>query len=129
MYDKALFGKTLDSLLKKRGIPQNVFAEQMNTTEATISRYCTGNRVPDIATLVRIASLLNVTVGGLLGIEDATVVERLSPEAVILVSCYQKATINQANAIWSVLKGFDLLTPEQSAVIERSLSDEKESAV
>ncbi len=120
MYDKASFGRKLDALLKGRGITQRVFAEQLNTTEATVSRYCSGDRVPDITTLVQIAELL-------LGVEDSTIVERLSPDAVILVSCYRKATVAQANAIWSVLNGFGLLAPEQNAIVERALSDEKEN--
>lgn len=129
MYNKAVFGRTLDSILKSRGITQRVFAEQLNTTEATVSRYCSGDRVPDITTLVKIAEMLNVTVGCLLGVEDSAIVERLSPDAVILVSCYRKATTAQANAIWSVLNGFGLLTSEQSTIIERNLSGEKENAV
>ena len=62
MYNRALFGKTLDFLLKRRGIAQRAFAEQLNTTEATISRYRSGDRMPDVPTLVKIAEMLNVTV-------------------------------------------------------------------
>ena len=128
MYDKSTFGKTLDSILKSRGITQRVFAEQLNTTEATVSRYCSGARIPDIASLVKIAGMLNVTVDYLLGVDNASTVEHLSPDAVILVSCLRKASIEQARAIWSVLNGFGLLAPEQYVIVERSLSNEKESA-
>ena len=75
------FGERLLSLLQKQGITQKQLADRINTTEATLSRYVSGDREPKAEMLANIATALNTTSDYLLGIEkdefDFPRVERL----------------------------------------------------
>ncbi len=75
------FGERLWSLLQKQGITQKQLADRINTTEATLSRYVSGDREPKAEMLANIATSLNTTSDYLLGIEkdefDFPRVERL----------------------------------------------------
>lgn len=75
------FGKRLYNLLQKQGMTQKELAERINTTEATLSRYVSGDREPKADVLSNIATALHTTSDYLLGIEsedfDFPKVERL----------------------------------------------------
>lgn len=64
------FGERLLSLLQKQGITQKELAERINTTEATLSRYVSGDREPKADMLANIATALHTTSDYLLGIES-----------------------------------------------------------
>lgn len=57
----------LKELRKSRGISQQRLAIELNTTQNTISRYETGEREADYATLIAIADYFNVSIDYLLG--------------------------------------------------------------
>lgn len=63
------FGQRLSSLLQKQGITQKELADRINTTEATLSRYVSGDREPKADMLANIATALHTTSDYLLGIE------------------------------------------------------------
>lgn len=75
------FGERLSNQLKKQGMTQKELAERINTTEATLSRYVSGDREPKADMLANIATALHTTSDYLLGIEsddfDFPKVERL----------------------------------------------------
>ena len=64
------FGQRLLSILQKQGITQRELADRINTTEATLSRYVSGEREPKADMLANIATALNTTSDYLLGIEQ-----------------------------------------------------------
>ena len=126
MYNKAYFAQHLKALLDKRGINQNTLAEQLQTTEATISRYVNGIRTPNIETAVEIGRVLNVSMDELCGVQTPAQT-RQAPDVGILVNCYEKASDADRQVLWSLLDRY--MTPEQRIIITAVLSDEKESAV
>lgn len=63
------FGERLLGLLQKQGVTQKQLADRINTTEATLSRYVSGDREPKAEVLANIATALNTTSDYLLGIE------------------------------------------------------------
>ena len=63
------FGERLLSLLQKQGVTQKELAERINTTEATLSRYVSGDREPKADMLANISTALHTTSDFLLGIE------------------------------------------------------------
>ena len=126
MYNKAYFAQHLKALLDKRGINQNTLAEQLQTTEATISRYVNGVRTPNIETAVEISRVLNVSMDELCGVQTPAQA-RQAPDVGILVNCYEKASDADRQVLWSLLDRY--MTPEQRIIITAVLSDEKESAV
>lgn len=126
MYNKAYFARHLKALLDKRGINQNTLAEQLQTTEATISRYVNGIRTPNIETAVEIARVLNVSMDELCGVQTPAQA-RQAPDVGILVNCYEKASDADRQVLWTLLDRY--MAPEQRIVITAVLSDEKEGAV
>lgn len=126
MYNKAYFAQHLKALLDKRGINQNTLAEQLQTTEATISRYVNGIRTPNIETAVEIARVLNVSMDELCGVQTPAQA-RQAPDVGILVNCYEKASDADRQVLWSLLDRY--MTPEQRIIITAVLSDEKEISV
>ena len=126
MYNKAYFAQHLKALLDKRGINQNTLAEQLQTTEATISRYVNGIRTPNIETAVEIARVLNVSMDELCGVQTPAQA-RQAPDVGILVNCYEKASDADRQVLWTLLDRY--MAPEPRTVITAVLSDEKEGAV
>lgn len=78
------FGARMAELLKKQGLTQKQLAELVGVTEATISRYMSGERTPKSGILANIATALHTTSDYLLGTElegdlenDLPVIRRL----------------------------------------------------
>lgn len=115
MYDKNTFANSLKSLLEKRGITQRSLAKKLKTTEATVSRYTSGNRTPNVETAVAIAEILGVSMDQLVGYEPPAA-PRPSPDVNILISCYSKASAPDRNVVWSLMDRY--MTVEQHLVIE-----------
>ena len=63
------FGDRLQGLLRDQGVAQKDLAIRIGTTEATISRYISGDREPKADMLANIATALHTTSDYLLGIE------------------------------------------------------------
>lgn len=115
MYDKNTFANSLKTLLEKRGITQRSLAKKLKTTEATVSRYISGNRTPNVETAVAIAEILGVSMDQLVGYEPPAA-PRPSPDVNILISCYSKASAPDRNVVWSLMDRY--MTAEQHLVIE-----------
>lgn len=56
----------LKALLEKQGMTQRELAKKAGTTEVSISRYLSGQRVPRLLTLAAIAQVLGVSIDDLL---------------------------------------------------------------
>ena len=65
-----IIGERIAGLLREQGKTQRALAEQVGTTEVSISRYIKGNRVPNGPVLVNIAKALHTTTDYLLGNEQ-----------------------------------------------------------
>lgn len=128
MYDKASFARQLKSIMEKRGVLQRTIAEELQTTEATISRYCKGIRTPDIETAVEIARVLNVSLNELVGVDPPGKV-RVPPDVAILVSCYNKATTQQREALWAIISSYGIMAPDQQVVVDAVIAEEKTNSV
>lgn len=95
-----VFGQRILILLKKQGTTQKELADRINTTEATLSRYVTGDREPKADMLANIATALHTTSDYLLGIEkenfDFPKVERLLARNSATMSEKQKRALISA---------------------------------
>ena len=75
-------------LLKKNGMTQKELAEELNTTEASISRYVSGGRVPKGPMCIQMAAALNCKVEDLYSVKTGAEsmldnnVEPMTPEEV-----------------------------------------------
>ena len=99
------FGERLLSLLQRQGTTQKELAKRINTTEATLSRYISGDREPKANVVANIATALHTNSDYLLGIEqdgfDYTKVERL------LARNSANITVEQKRALINALFGED----------------------
>lgn len=99
------FGERLLTLLQKQGITQKELADWINVTEATLSRYVSGDREPKAETLANIATALHTTSDFLLGIEkddfDFPKIERL------LARSSEKMSDKEKKALITALFGED----------------------
>lgn len=112
MYDKQQFASQLDVLLERRGLKQREFAAMLDTAETSVSRYVRGGRVPDLETLVAMADILHVSIGGLLGVEPD------GEDALLLTRCYAKASDADRSVIWALLDRY--LTDEEREAVRDS---------
>lgn len=109
MYDKSNFSKQMKRLMKERGITQNNLALMLKMRPASVSRYVTGQRTPDLDLLVEIAKALNVTVNDLLGAVTTT------PEINILNEAYFRASEEDRYVLWALMRRY--MRPEELDVI------------
>ena len=131
MYEQATFADNLKKIISQKGTTQRRIAEELGVTETTISRYVTTGpkgRTPNVESLVALAQVLNVSLDTLVGVEPPATA-RQAPDVKILVSAYEKAALEQREAIWSMMNAFMLLTPEQKVIIEAINHQEKTEAV
>lgn len=127
MYDKRTFADQLTAILKEKGVTQRDIAEHFEVSEAAVSRYVKGIRVPSLDVIVELSEFLNVSLDRLIGVETQR--ERKDPEITILVSCFKKASFEQRTAIWSILNSYGLMQPEQKVIIDAIQTEEKSEAV
>ena len=60
--DQKKIGFFLKELRKEKGITQEKFAEKLNVSGRTVSRWETGNNMPDIGLLIEIADFFDVSI-------------------------------------------------------------------
>ena len=60
--DQKEIGRFLKELRKEKGFTQEQIAEKLNVSGRTVSRWETGNNIPDISLLVEIAELYDITI-------------------------------------------------------------------
>lgn len=64
------FEEKVIELMKQEGLSQKQLAEKINVTEASMSRYLKGERVPRIDVIVKLANVFNVSIEYLQGIKE-----------------------------------------------------------
>ncbi|MDY4531453.1 MAG: helix-turn-helix transcriptional regulator [Enterocloster aldenensis] len=62
-----MFNENLKNARKTKGISQEALAAQLHVVRQTVSKWEKGLSVPDADMLIRIAEILEISVGGLLG--------------------------------------------------------------
>lgn len=64
------FTDIIIELMKQEGLSQKELAEKINVTEASMSRYIKGERIPRIDVLVKLANVFNVSIEYLQGLKE-----------------------------------------------------------
>ena len=64
------FSENLKSEMKHNKVSQDKLAKELNTTQATVSRWTSGVYEPDLQTLLTICEILDTTPNMLLGWDD-----------------------------------------------------------
>lgn len=66
--DYTIFKVNLLHLMQARGLSAKALGAEINVTPATLSRYLSGNRTPDLPYVVKIAQYFSVSIDWLLGL-------------------------------------------------------------
>ncbi len=66
--DYSKFRENLQNLIHSRGITIKHLGGEINAAPATISRYLSGDRAPDLIYVVKLAGYFNVSIDWLLGV-------------------------------------------------------------
>jgi len=64
------FTDIIVELMKQEGLSQKELAEKIKVTEASMSRYIKGERIPRIDVLVKLANVFNVSIEYLQGLKE-----------------------------------------------------------
>ena len=78
--DKKEFGRFLSELRKEQGMTQKELAEKLFVSDKAVSKWETGGSIPDVALLMPLSKLLDVTVPELLECRRYEKTETLAPE-------------------------------------------------
>ena len=90
--DQKKIGKFLKELRKKKGITQEEFAEMLNVSGRTVSRWETGTNMSDISLLVDIAEIFDVSIPEIInGERKSEIMEKEVKETVLSLSDYAEA--------------------------------------
>lgn len=80
---KKTFVKRLTELLENANMSQTELAQRIGTTDATVSRYINGERLPKIESLIQIASVFNVSLDYLFGLPGEENVHFIKNDSVV----------------------------------------------
>lgn len=121
------FSTKLKDIIESRGISQAWLAQKAGTTEATISRYCSGIHKPNLEVVANIAKALNVSIDYIMDLSlSPTPYKEPEKDIALLCNAFRRADADHKNIIWSVLDSY--LTPEEKSFIRNELQGNQESA-
>ena len=89
--DQQKIGLFLKQLRKEKNLTQGQLAEILNVSDRTVSRWETGNNMPDLSILVDLADFYNVDVREIIdGERKERAAEQESRETIVKLSDYSK---------------------------------------
>ena len=65
-------GRRIQELRKQRGMSQEALGDALGVSRQAVSKWEGDNGIPELDTLIAMSRLFEVTVGQLLGVEEAT---------------------------------------------------------
>lgn len=103
--DFSIFRSRLQELMDSRGLSMKALAEQINMTPATVSRYLSSDRTPDLAYVARLAEHFGVSIDWMLGFDDDKYAP-LPKEHQELINLYSMATPDDRRVVQAVLSKY-----------------------
>ena len=100
------FRYNLRSLMEYKGMLGKELAEEIGTTQPTISRYLTGVREPDLEYVYRIANYFNVTIDYLLGVNDDSNTGYRS-DARLIAKLFSRASKSDQDVVITLLRKYE----------------------
>ena len=88
-------GDRIARLMKAKNLSQKEFAQAIESTEASVSRYLSNAREPGAKVLVKIANVLGVTVDEIVGKEDESDFSAEFPRIKLLLARNSKIITNE----------------------------------
>ena len=110
--DFTMFRERLQRLFEGQNLTLNNLAADMHISSASLSRYLSGKRSPDLASLVLMAKYFNVSMEWLLGLTDGAT-DTLAPEVREIADLYSIANPEDRAVIDMVLRKYHRSEGEQ----------------
>lgn len=88
-------GERIARLMKAKNLSQKEFAQAIESTEASVSRYLSDARDPGAKALVKIANVLGVTTDEIVGKEDESDFKSEFPRIKLLLARNSKILTNE----------------------------------
>lgn len=104
-YDYTVFYTHLKNLIDAHGQTLRDAADELGISAATLSRYISGLRVPDLSYVIRIATYYNVPLSWLLGMSDSRY-DVIPDNLKALLSKYQQASARDREIVDFVLANY-----------------------
>lgn len=105
--DYTIFREHLKQLIQSRGKTVKDFAYEVDITPATISRYLTGDRTPELQYVVKLAEYFGVSVDWMLGI-NGDKFEVIPPALQEIMTLYSRATLSDKKVVQTLLEKYRL---------------------
>ena len=106
-YDFSLFSKNLKALLDSRGMTLSSLSDNVNITNATLSRYLLGLRRPSVEYVVALAKYFNVSVDWILGIQDDRYADVIDKSTAKMINLYTKSSPEDKRIVDMILSKYD----------------------
>ena len=100
--DFTCFQENLKRLMSSRGFSMRALSDEVGITSATISRYLSGNRTPDLQQIIKIAEYFNVSIDWLLGI-NGDKFDIMPKEIQDIAHLYTLANLDDRRVVQAVL--------------------------
>lgn len=100
--DYTIFREHLRHLMQTRNLSMKALGEELNVTPATLSRYLSGDRTPDLPYVVKIASYFNISIDWLLGF-NGDKYDIMPVEVQEIANLYQMASPQDRRVVQAVL--------------------------
>ena len=104
--DYSTFRKNLRDLIASKGILAKDLANNIQTTAATISRYVTDMRDPELEYVYRIARYFGVSIDWILGLSE-NYNDVYTPEIKKVADLYSRASADDQAVIQTILRKYD----------------------
>ncbi len=102
-----ILGERLEHLLQEQHMNQKQFAEKAGITEAALSYYIKGTRVPRSTVLAKMASLLGTTADYLLGGDEGIVADEIGYVRRLIARNATQMTMDQKKELITLLLDSD----------------------
>lgn len=100
--DYTIFREHLRQLMQTRNLSAKAFGEEINVTPATLSRYLSGNRTPDLPYVVKISQYFSVSIDWMLGL-NGDKFDIMPKEVQEVAELYQVAAPQDRRVVQAVL--------------------------
>ena len=103
--EQSIFSKRVSELIESRGKTPTSVAYDIGITPATMSRYLSDARYPDVRILIKLCGYFNVSMEWILGMSDDRF-DKDGADVTELVKLYSLANEDDRNVVWAVLKKY-----------------------
>ena len=105
--DQKMIGQFIKELRKEKNITQEELAQKLNVSNRTISRWETGNNMPDISILVELSEIFDVSIPEIINAERKS--ENMNEESKELVQSMSEYATSEKEILVKEIRRFSII--------------------